>query len=160
MNPVHFNSILRVDLVKWSLHVRFLNWIYTYTLDNYLYFYFILHRNSQNYNFSFNFINIIWEYPSCLFYLLGLRFVWMIKAYSTNYIESSQLILQSQTRHKGHDRWHTVSKTDWLWVGPPAIFIILFIVMCVQTNSGTHPASDTMGTGSLFLGGKVAGVWR
>jgi hypothetical protein len=29
---------------------------------------------------------------------------------------------------------------------------------CVQTGSGTHPASDPMGTGGSSLGGKAAGA--
>jgi hypothetical protein len=33
--------------------------------------------------------------------------------------------------------------------------------LCVQTGSGTHPASCTMGTGGPFPGGKcAAGAWR
>jgi hypothetical protein len=33
--------------------------------------------------------------------------------------------------------------------------------LCVQTGSGAHPASCTMGTGGLFPGGKsTAGAWR
>jgi hypothetical protein len=32
---------------------------------------------------------------------------------------------------------------------------------CVQTGSGAHPASSTMGTGGPFPGGKnAAGAWR
>jgi len=34
-------------------------------------------------------------------------------------------------------------------------------VLCVQTGSGAHPASCTMGTGGPFPGGKrAAGAWR
>jgi hypothetical protein len=29
----------------------------------------------------------------------------------------------------------------------------------VQTGSGAHPASNPMGTGGSFPGGKAAGVW-
>jgi hypothetical protein len=29
--------------------------------------------------------------------------------------------------------------------------------LCIQTGSGTHPASYTMGTGTIYLGVKAAG---
>jgi hypothetical protein len=36
-----------------------------------------------------------------------------------------------------------------------------FCILCVQTGSGAHPASCTMGTGGPFPGGKsAAGAWR
>jgi hypothetical protein len=34
-----------------------------------------------------------------------------------------------------------------------------FLCHVIQTSSGAHPASYTMGTGASFFGGKAAGAW-
>jgi hypothetical protein len=46
-------------------------------------------------------------------------------------------------------------------VRSPAEAKNFYFNLCVQTGSGAHPASCTMGTGGTFPGGKsAAGAWR
>jgi hypothetical protein len=82
---------------------------------------------------------------------LGCRSIeWMdIIIYNYIYIIRSRVISGSIVSDYGLD-------DRAIWVRFPAGAKDFSCILCVQTGSGAHPASCTMGTGGPFPGGKSA----